>query len=146
MARVLEGDPTVWLPGANPAENGRWWATVHGAGFSRAVLVAVGAPWTSTTTTWRTISWEASREPDAGERARLLPAFDGEIGLVTASRGASLALEGSYRPPGGSFGAALDGLALHRVARGTADRLLAEIGAALVAGAAPSEVTADDLP
>jgi hypothetical protein len=138
LARALARDPVVWLPDAEAADDDRWWMTVHGAGLSRTVLASVGAPWASATTTWRSISWEAVRETDAGDRARLLPAFDGEVGVVTASPGASLVLEGRYLPPGGQLGAALDGLALHRVARGTADRLLADIGAALTAQVEPA--------
>ncbi|MFO7777869.1 MAG: hypothetical protein R6V28_05915 [Nitriliruptoraceae bacterium] len=93
----------------------------------------VGTPWASTNTLWRSLSWEPLRAEDAGgdRPARHLPAFDGELGLFTAGDRASLAIEGRYRAPGGPLGAVLDGLALHRVARGTANRLMEDVATLL---------------
>ena len=93
----------------------------------------VGAPWSSTNTLWRSLSWQPLRAEDVGDsRAwRHLPTFDGELGLFVAGDRASLAIEGRYRAPGGPFGAVLDGLALHRVARGTANRLMADVATGL---------------
>lgn len=141
---VFRQGPQRWLPDAREvdAADGRWTMTVTGAGLSRTVSVEVGSPWSSSNTLWRSISWAPSREPVAEEvPPRLLPTFDGELGLITAGDDASLVLEGGYLPPGGAFGAALDGLALHRIARGTVDRLVAEVAARLAeqASVAPTK-------
>ena len=133
----LEGDPTGWLPDAHVAPDGRWSTVLHGAGWSHRVAVRVGAPWESTTTLWRSLSWEPARteESEADRPVRHLPTFDGELGLFVSGDIASLAIEGRYRAPGGPLGAMLDGLALHRVARGTANRLLQDIAVLLREGA-----------
>ena len=133
----LDAGPQEWLPDAQPLEDGRWSVRLHGAGWSQVVAMRIGAPWSSTNTRWRSLSWEPLRAEDAGgdRPLRHLPTFDGEVGLFTSERVASLAIEGRYRAPGGPLGAMLDGLALHRVARSTANRLLADIGVRLRAPA-----------
>jgi len=129
----FRADPERWLPEARASGAGRWSTVVHGVGWSQRVVMRVGTPWASTNTLWRSLSWEPLRAEDAGgERTvRHLPTFDGELGLFVAGDRASLAIEGRYRAPGGSFGAVLDGLALHRVARGTANRLMADVATRL---------------
>ena len=133
----LEADPTGWLPDARVIPDGRLSTVLHGAGWSHRVAVRVGAPWESATTVWRSLSWEPARteESEADRPVRHLPTFDGELGLFVSSDVASLAIEGRYRAPGGPFGAVLDGIALHRVARRTANRLLEDIAVLLRAGA-----------
>lgn len=93
----------------------------------------VGTPWASTNTLWRSLSWEPLRAEDAGgdRPVRHLPVFDGELGLFVAGDRASLAIEGRYRAPGGPVGAVLDGLALHRVAQRTANRLMEDVATRL---------------
>jgi hypothetical protein len=143
----LEGDPARWLPDAQPTVDGRWSTVLHGAGWSHRVAVRVGTPWESTTTLWRTVSWEPLR-PDVApddRPVRHLPTFDGELGLFASGDIASLAIEGRYRAPGGPLGAVLDGLALHRVARSTANRLLEDI-AVLLRAAAEQEHTGSSPP
>jgi hypothetical protein len=129
----FRGDPERWLPDARPSGEGCWSTVVHGVGWSQRVAMRAGAPWSSTNTLWRSLSWEPLRaEDDGADRpVRHLPTFDGELGLFVAGDRASLAIEGRYRAPGGPLGAVLDGLALHRVARGTANRLLEDISAHL---------------
>jgi hypothetical protein len=129
----FRGDPERWLPDARPNGEGCWSTVVHGVGWSQRVAMHVGAPWSSTNTLWRSLSWEPLRaeDDDADRPLRHLPTFDGELGLFIAGDRKSLAIEGRYRAPGGPLGAVLDGLALHRVARGTANRLLEDIAAHL---------------
>lgn len=125
----FRADPGRWLPEARALGVDRWSTVVHGAGWSQRVAMHVGTPWSSTNTLWRSLSWEPLRAEDAGadRPLRHLPTFDGELGLFAAGDRASLAIEGRYRAPGGPFGAVLDGLALHRVARGTANRLMEDV-------------------
>ncbi len=133
----LEGDPARWLPDAHVIQDGRWSTVLHGAGWSHRVAVRVGAPWESSTTLWRSLSWEPARaeEWDADRPVRPLPTFDGELGLFVSGDIASLAIEGRYRAPGGPLGAVLDNLALHRVAHRTANRLMEDIALLLRTGA-----------
>ncbi len=133
----IEGDPARWLPDAHLTPDGRWSTVLHGAGWSHRVGVQVGAPWESSTTLWRSVSWEPLRSDETTDDrpVRHLPTFDGELGLFVAGDIASLAIEGRYRAPGGPLGAMLDGLALHRVARRSVTRLLEDIAALLRAGA-----------
>jgi hypothetical protein len=128
----FRADPERWLPDARSHGEDCWSTVVHGVGWSQRVAMRVGAPWSSTNTLWRSLSWEPLRAEEGGDRpVRHLPTFDGELGLFVAGDRATLAIEGRYRAPGGPFGAVLDGLALHRVARGTADRLMEDVAARL---------------
>lgn len=125
----FQADPDRWLPEAHASGGGCWTTVVTGVGRSQRVAMRVGAPWASTNTLWRSLSWEPLRGEEAGadRPPRCLPTFDGELGLFVAGERASLAIEGRYRTPGGSFGAMLDGIALHRIARGTANRLMEDV-------------------
>lgn len=129
----FRADPERWLPEARASGEGCWSTVVHGVGWSQRVAMRVGTPWSSTNTLWRSLSWEPLRAEDAvaDRPLRHLPTFDGELGLFVAGDRASLAIEGRYRAPGGPFGAVLDGLALNRVARGTANRLMEDVATQL---------------
>jgi hypothetical protein len=71
------------------------------------------------------IRWEAT-----GPGGRLFPVLDADIRLASAGeRAAWLTIAGSYRPPLGSFGGALDRAILHRVASVTIRSFLARVGA-----------------
>ena len=146
LHRAFSQDPANWLPDGRAMAEDRWMLPVRGAGMTRMVSARVGAPWRSGSTLWRTLSWEPLGQPDDPEqRSRMLPSLDGELGLHAPPAGtASLAFDARYRPPGGNFGAALDTLALYRVAQNTVDRLLADIATSLTAAAdadVPSAVT-----
>lgn len=144
LADRISGDPGLWLPDAEPLGGDRWVVEVHAAGWSQRVAVAVGDPWSSASTLWRSVSWEPIRDEEVGERGlRHLPVFDGELGVFAAGAGASLALEGRYLPPGGSVGAVLDGLALHRVARSTVNRFMEQVAASLNVDAVDDRVGPD---
>lgn len=132
LHRALGRDPGIWLPESRHIGEDRWTMVLHGAAMSRTVVAQVGLAWWAGTTQWRALSWEPVGDPEDPERvARLLPALDGELGLHATDDTVSLVLDARYRPPGGALGAALDSIALHRVARNTVDRLLADIGTRL---------------
>lgn len=144
----LEEGPQEWLPDGQLLEDGRWSVRLHAGGWTQLVAMRVGAPWSSTNTRWRSLSWEPLRAEDteADRPPRHLPTFDGELGLFSSETVASLAIEGRYRVPGGQLGAMLDGLALHRVARGTAHRLLVDVAARLNASADEVSIGCRDHP
>jgi hypothetical protein len=124
--QAFQGDPSLWLPEAEPQDPGIWAMRVHGSGFSRLVLAEVGAPWTSGATLWRSLSWSPGQDPTAA-LARLLPSCDGEVGLHRSKRFMTVLFDGRYRPPGGQLGAAIDALALSRIAQGTVEQLVDSI-------------------
>jgi hypothetical protein len=141
LVTTFSTDPHAWLPDAERRLDGGWRMTVHGASWSREVHATVGAPWTVTRTTWRSLSWEpVTVAGDATTVNRMLPPLDGELGIhVDESGRATLILDARYLPPGGLFGAAADAVALHRLARRTGQRLLQDIGAGLQRAAVTSE-------
>ena len=93
------------------------------------------------------LRWEAT-----GPAGSLFPVLDANIsilpgqneGTADSKQTARLALTGSYRPPLGRLGAALDQVALHRVATATIRALLQDVAAALT-GSAPAANPARDV-
>jgi hypothetical protein len=85
------------------------------------------------------LRWEAT-----GPAGSLFPVLDANISILPGQdegdgeQTARLALTGSYRPPLGRLGAALDQVALHRVATATIRVLLQDVAVALT-GYAPAE-------
>ena len=71
------------------------------------------------------LRWEATG-PDG-----LFPALDADLTLTPAGAGTMLTLAGSYRPPLGPLGQALDRVILHRVAVATIRDFLARVAAQL---------------
>jgi len=144
LAAAFCADPGRWLPDAR-ADGQTWVLRLRAGALSRGVRATVGAPWQVGATHWRTVSWDplpARREALAIDR--LLPSLDGELGLHLDTTGrVTLVLDARYRAPGGALGAAIDAVALHRVARETVERLLEEVGARLSAEAQHLEVTSD---
>lgn len=137
LHRALAEDPGRWLPDSRQAGEGRWTTVVHGAGVARTVVVRVSDAWQAGSTVWRTFSWDPVVTADDPERVvRYLPRLDGELGLDAVEDRASLVLDARYLPPGGPVGATVDALALHRVARGTVERFLADIAERLLVVAA----------
>lgn len=126
-------DPATWLPGARHVGPDRWRLTVGTATLERPVEVTIGHPWSIGDTWWRSWSWRPLPVPgDPVAVERLLPALDAELGLAVRDGGrVSLVLDGTYAPPGGPLGDALDVVALGRVAHVTLQRLLSDIGTAL---------------
>jgi hypothetical protein len=92
------------------------------------------------------LRWEAT-----GAGGGLFPALDADlIVMPTGERSSKLRLTGSYRPPLGTLGSALDAAILHRVARATVRAFLSRIAAGITAFGPPvsGPVTAaqDDMP
>jgi hypothetical protein len=93
------------------------------------------------------LRWEAT-----GAAGSLFPVLDANIsifpgqheGTAGGNQSARLALTGSYRPPLGHLGAALDQVVLHRVATATILALLQDVAAAL-ASPAPAGHPAKDV-
>lgn len=95
-----------------------------------------------TGTTTVALRWEAT-----GASGGLFPVLDANICLSPAGeQSARLALSGSYRPPFGRVGAALDTVILGRVAAATIDALLHSIADALTSPAAAGHVADDTSP
>lgn len=138
LAKAFEGDPSRWLPAARQEGPDRWRFVAHAGTLSRPVIASVGSPWRAGRARWRSLAWEPI---DAGDGApatldRFLPSLDGELGIHLRRGGpATLMLDARYDPPGGALGAAVDAVALSRVARGTVERFLADVVARLSAEA-----------
>ena len=125
-------DPGLWLPEpARTVEPGRWVTRLHAGVTSQPVVCEVGSPTGHAGATWRRLCWQAS-DPAGRTRVvhRAFPRFEGEVGLVTAPA-PTLVLSGTYDPPGGSLGIALDRAGLERVAEMTGRRLLTDISGRL---------------
>jgi hypothetical protein len=96
---------------------------VGAGGLSKLVRVQVRElAWTGTSA-GLAIRWEAT-----GPGGGLFPVLDADIRLAPAGERATLlTLAGSYRPPLGALGDALDRRILHRVAAATIRRFLTEL-------------------
>ena len=136
---AFENDPAEWLPSSaemtRPADagEGTWLIAVHAGSLARRVRATIGRPWHVTRTSWRSVSWEpATLSDDRTSVNRMLPPLDGELGIHVDERGrVTLVLDARYLPPGGLLGAAVDAVALHRLARQTGQRFLQDVGAGL---------------
>lgn len=137
LQAAFRGDPKRWLPRARHVGPDQWRIPVHGCRLRRPVVVTLGTPWEVGRCTWRSIAWEpVAHESDAVPIEHLLPSLQGELGLDVRDDGAmTMVLSASYEPPGGALGALLDYTALHRVARTTLRRFLADVSAGLTAEA-----------
>jgi hypothetical protein len=98
---------------------------VGAAGLSKLVRVQVRElAWTDESA-GLAIRWEAT-----GSGGALFPVLDADIRLVRAGEHVTrLAMAGSYRPPLGSLGEALDQAILHRVTAATIRSFLAQVAA-----------------
>jgi len=94
-------------------------------GLSKLVRVQVRELAQTDTSAGLAIRWEAT-----GPGGRLFPVLDADIRLVPAGElAALLAIAGSYRPPLGSLGEAVDRAILNRVATATIRSFLAQVAA-----------------
>lgn len=144
LVAVFEGDPEGWL--GEPRRDGatdRWLVALHAGAFHRTVRLRVGSPWRSGAIRWRSLSWDpVGADGEAAATDRLLPSFDGELGLHLGEPGrATLVLDGRYQPPGGRIGTAVDAIALRRLARLTTTSLVSTTAAKLSAQARPLEAS-----
>jgi hypothetical protein len=101
-------------------------ARVGVAGVSKLVRVQVRELSSSDGSTGMAMRWEAT-----GTGGGLFPVLDADLMLTPAGQGTLLTLAGSYRPPLGSLGQALDRTILHRVADATVKSFLARVAAQL---------------
>lgn len=131
---LLLGDPVTWLPAGTRASGPDSYRFVlEGLGVERAVVCTIGTAWRSAEGCWRRLRWQAAAsDSDVLPVDRLLPSFDGELGVHgSAAGGASLVLSGTYEVPGGGVGVLLDQMALSRVARRSGERLLHDVAVQL---------------
>jgi len=133
LVDAFAGDPETWLPESEADREAGRILTLHAGALARRVRVRVGEPWHVTRTSWRSVSWEPVNVSDEQTSVnRFLPALDGELGIhVDESDRATLVLDARYLPPGGLLGAAVDAVALHRLARQTGQRFLEDVGVGL---------------
>jgi hypothetical protein len=97
------------------------------AGIPRLVRVQACELAGSTASAGLAVRWEA-----AGAGSGLYPALDADVRLAPAGEHRSLlTLTGSYRPPTGRAGEAVDRTVMHTVATATARRFLASMAAVL---------------
>jgi hypothetical protein len=146
LAAAFEGDPRSWFTGAPSQRSGgsvSITTPVRAGALAHPVILTFGVPWQVGATRWRPLRWEPAQGDGSGPLERLLPSFEGELGLHLYGAGrCTLLLDGRYEPPGAALGQALDAVALHRVARSTVERLLEDVAAQLTAQA----VLIDGLP
>jgi len=157
LAAAFTRDPADWLPDptrepttahtsdattdegadtaapAAPGGDDAWVFAVHAGSLARRVRATIGQPWHATRTAWRSVSWEPVSVSDEQTAInRLLPPLDGELGIhVDESGRATLVFDARYLPPGGFLGAAVDAVALHRIARQTGQRFLEDVAVGL---------------
>jgi len=94
------------------------------AGVSKLVRVQVRElSWTDLTA-GLALRWEAT-----GPGGGLFPVLDADLKLAPDGTGTMLTMTGSYRPPLGSLGQALDRAVLRRVAAATIRSFLAQVAA-----------------
>ena len=128
------------LSGASEDAYGPGLTRVGVAGVSKLVRVQVRElSWTGLTA-GLALRWEAT-----GPGGGLFPVLDADLKLAPDGEGTMLTMTGSYRPPLGSLGEALDRAVLRRVAAATIRSFLAQVAAQITgqshpdgAGSAPS--------
>jgi len=133
LVEAFTGDPETWLPESEADREAGRIVTLHAGSLARRVRVRIGDTWQVTRTSWRSISWEPVNVSEEQTSVnRFLPALDGELGIhVDEADRATLVLDARYLPPGGLLGAAVDAVALHRLARQTGQRFLEDVGVGL---------------
>jgi hypothetical protein len=149
LATVFDGDPEAWLgEHRRDGATDRWIVTLHAGALHRTVRMSIGSPWRIGATRWRSISWDPlGADGDAAPTDRLLPSFDGELGLhIEGDQHVTLVLDGRYLPPGGRIGTAVDALALRHLAQVTIASFVAEVAAHLSAEAVLRDEVIQDRP
>lgn len=123
--------PSAWLPEpAHELSDGHWRSEVRVGPLHRLVTMTVG-PVRSIPDAWfRSLDWVPERR---GRRTgpSPLPVWEGQVELREDDDRLHLVVEGAYRPPGATVGAALDSALLHRIAEFTLTDVAERIGARL---------------
>jgi len=143
FANLLHG---VWL---NQVSQAAYDGTMPGrlrvgpaAAASKLVAVRVLDPVYHQDTMRAALRWEAT-----GVAGDLFPVLDADLSISPAGEHSTrLVLSGSYRPPLGRLGAALDRAILHHLADATIDALLHSIADALASPATAAHPAADASP
>jgi len=105
-------------------------ARVGAIGLSKLVRVQVRELAQTEESAGIALRWEAA-DPGGG----LFPVLDADVRLTpVGERVTLLSMAGSYRPPLGSLGQALDRAILHRVADATIRRFVAQVAAGIGGG------------
>jgi hypothetical protein len=112
------------LSGASEDAYGLALTRVGVAGVSKLVRVQVSELSWSDLSAGLALRWEAT-----GPGGGLFPVLDADLKLVPDGEGTVLTMAGSYRPPLGSLGEALDRAILRRVAAATIRSFVAEVAA-----------------
>ena len=81
--------------------------------------------------------WEAT-----GAATSLFPVLDADITVSASGEESTLTIAGTYRPPFGKLGAALDKAVLNRVATATIRKLIQQLGNALCCPAGAPDIQA----
>jgi hypothetical protein len=102
-------------------------AGVHG--LSKTVKIQSIPAYQRGSTTVVPLRWVA-----AGAVSGAFPVLDANLELTAAASGTELVFVGSYRPPFGAVGAALDRLVLHAVAQATVRSFIAQLSEVALGG------------
>jgi len=108
-------------------------ARVGAGGLSKLIQVQVRELSWIDTSAGLALRWEA-----AGVGGGLFPVLDADLTLTARGEGTVLAMAGSYRPPLGGLGEALDRTLLHRVAAATVRSFLARVAAQITGHPVPN--------
>src|SRR5712691_943085 len=129
LARLSESGA---LFGPSEDSYSRGSARVGVAGVAKLVRVQVRAlSWTDASA-GLALRWEAT-----GAGGGLFPVLDADLKLAALGESTVLTMAGSYRPPLGSLGEALDRTILHRVATATVRSFLARVAAQIIGQPGP---------
>lgn len=123
--------PSLWLPLPARPIDGVHVVTIRLAPLLHTVRATVGDPWTLTDTISRRLAWVPSDASGNPVHTSALPCFDGRIRIRHGDRTATASLVGSYQPPGGPLGTAMDRALLHRSGDATARAFLDDVVARL---------------
>ena len=120
--------PSSWLPlPAHMFDDGRFESTLRAGPLIARVAVHVGDAWTLPDAVSRPVAWEPVHEDGTRAHVRTLPGFEGRLTLRHGETRVRLSLDGTYVPPGGAIGAAVDRAVMHRAGDTTAQALLDDI-------------------
>jgi hypothetical protein len=134
---ALSDDPGTWLPApARQQEPRRWEVGLTASGVTTTVLCTVGPALPTRDGVRRLLRWEPLGGGAPWGPARNLPELEAFIEVGGEAGRASIALDGTYRPPLGVLGGLIDRFGMSRVALSTAQDFLDEIVRRLAASAA----------
>jgi hypothetical protein len=125
LTRLTEGDALITASEDAYSHDTTRMMRVGAIGLSKLVRVQIRELTWTDESAGIAIRWEAT-----GPGGGLFPVLDADIRLTPAGEHVTLlSMAGSYRPPLGSLGKALDRAILHRVATATIRSFLAEVAA-----------------